>query len=414
MFAGQKVLTPYGESTVLDVSRGDEITVCEPNQWKLATSRPPTYYLNRKDVRPYFAVGDQISCAWGRGLVQEIRSDAVYVITLENWKLADGKSPTLYLQESALSKVLPKKDKKKKNTLEESLKKAIALKGDAGKLFSAGKYTEAREKYFESLTAMHAQKAEELSTRERAMVFEQTVPCHNNISLCSFNLNEFVQCIDFARNSLALISKLLDSIMLGSEIWKVLAMERGLTMEKLLEWKKKAHFNIGKASAKKDDHDTAITHLEEALTISNKYPTKAKDTAMIQALLASEKKKKAAALKREKNTWKKAFSESKKEYEEEEKEEKKSATKSTGNGVSQDTIKDIMNGKKVDLKKAGLLDLGEIAQEEAEDEDDVEDDGNSTNLVSAENSYAGWAAATGLLAFVGMGAYFFLRSRHSR
>lgn len=406
-------MTPYGESTVIE-TRDDVITICEPNKWKLATSKPPTYYLNKNDVKPFYAIGEKVSCVWGHGAIQNIREDGVYVVTLNNWTLADGKSPTLYLQESALSKIVKKK-KDKKNFMEECIKKAVGLKAEAGKLFNAGKYAEAYEKYLASLTAMHTQSPENLTNRERAMVFEQTVPCHNNLSLCSFKMNKMAQCIEFAHNSLTLISALQSKIASGSEIWKVLTKERGMTMEKLLELKKKAHFNIGKASAEKKDHDTAVKHLEEALLISNKDPSKATDSAKIQAMLSAEKKKRSNDLKKEKKTWKKAFSENQKVVEETDKVKGRNASngsssaskangKPSGN-ISQDAINDILSGKKVDLKKAGLLAT-------AGDGDDDDDD--SGKDASGESSIAGWAAATGLFAFVGIGAYLFLRSRQHR
>jgi len=47
-----------------------------------------------------------VNTPFGKGLILKIRSeDGIYVVTLLNWKLATDKSPVLYLNKSALSKV---------------------------------------------------------------------------------------------------------------------------------------------------------------------------------------------------------------------------------------------------------------------------------------------------------------------
>ena len=47
-------------------------------------------------------VGDKVNTKFGKVCVNEIRADKIYVVKLDNWKLANGKSPTLYLNKSSL------------------------------------------------------------------------------------------------------------------------------------------------------------------------------------------------------------------------------------------------------------------------------------------------------------------------
>jgi hypothetical protein len=43
-----------------------------------------------------------VSTVYGPGYIQDIRDDC-YVVRLGNWKLAQGQSPTLYLQKDAIT-----------------------------------------------------------------------------------------------------------------------------------------------------------------------------------------------------------------------------------------------------------------------------------------------------------------------
>lgn len=52
---------------------------------------------------PQFKVGDSVTCAFGSGKIEEYRSeDRIYIVKLLNWKLAQGQSPTLYLNEASI------------------------------------------------------------------------------------------------------------------------------------------------------------------------------------------------------------------------------------------------------------------------------------------------------------------------
>lgn len=52
-----------------------------------------------------FGIFDCVSTVYGPGYISAVRSDC-YVVKLGNWQLADGQSPTLYLQKDALKPIL--------------------------------------------------------------------------------------------------------------------------------------------------------------------------------------------------------------------------------------------------------------------------------------------------------------------
>mmetsp|Transcript_32387 Transcript_32387/g.44236 ORF Transcript_32387/g.44236 Transcript_32387/m.44236 type:complete len:122 (+) Transcript_32387:73-438(+) len=61
---------------------------------------------NNNIISSQFAIGESITCAFGVGKIDAFRAqDQIYVVTLQNWKLAQGQSPTLYLNESSITKI---------------------------------------------------------------------------------------------------------------------------------------------------------------------------------------------------------------------------------------------------------------------------------------------------------------------
>ena len=48
-----------------------------------------------------FKIFDAVSTVYGPGFIASIRDDC-YIVKLGNWQLAQGQSPTLYLQEDAI------------------------------------------------------------------------------------------------------------------------------------------------------------------------------------------------------------------------------------------------------------------------------------------------------------------------
>jgi hypothetical protein len=135
--------------------------IVEPCKWLLANNKPPTFYMNPKDVTAGFKVGEMISCSFGKGEIKEIRTDGVYVVTLANWALATGKSPILYLQESAIKRYSAQPETTvpdlvdSKSYVEECIAKATQFKNEAADYYKKSNFEGARGKYLEALGAMH-------------------------------------------------------------------------------------------------------------------------------------------------------------------------------------------------------------------------------------------------------------------
>jgi hypothetical protein len=145
----QTVRTPYGLGKVLKLEDDGRQIVVEPLTWTMANNQKPTFYMNPADVKPFYGVNDDIECAFGKGVVQSIRDlDGIYIVTLTNWQLADGKSPTLYLNESSLSK--PKKVELKPpsvNCFENLYKLALSAKESAKNAYLAQDFVQANYHY---------------------------------------------------------------------------------------------------------------------------------------------------------------------------------------------------------------------------------------------------------------------------
>ena len=164
---GNKVNTPYGRGVIIE-DRGN-IVVVKPNSWVLANNKPPTFYLNIKDVT-FFEIGDKVTTSFGTGLINDIRQDGVHVVTLNNWSLANGKSPTLYLNQSsikpsqvtnqtpAITTPMEKSNEPKMKTIDEilleSLDKALSYKSKATELFKAKQYEKSRAMYMQALNVL--------------------------------------------------------------------------------------------------------------------------------------------------------------------------------------------------------------------------------------------------------------------
>jgi hypothetical protein len=141
--------------------------------------------------------------------VAEFRdSDRMFSVELFDWKLANGKSPTLYGQQSSLSlKPFAHAGSHtdsvdgltEKSNSEKSLDKALKLKEEAGELFRAKNYEGAKDKYLESLRSMEYM-AEEYSNEQKALAFELTVPCHNNLALCCIHCASYAEAAVYANN----------------------------------------------------------------------------------------------------------------------------------------------------------------------------------------------------------------------
>jgi hypothetical protein len=76
-----------------------------------------------------FTSGDEVNTVWGAGKVQRFRqSDGLYVVLLDNWKLAQGQSPTLYLGADSMEAKAPKN-----KTTADKNNKTVPTKAEASK-----------------------------------------------------------------------------------------------------------------------------------------------------------------------------------------------------------------------------------------------------------------------------------------
>ena len=105
--------------------------------WRMIKSQ--FFFMNPKDVKPLF--GDLVSSVFGTGKIIDIReNDGIYVITAMNWLLADGKSPTFFMNDDSFKKLPP-------TEFEIAWKKAAALKEEAKAQYVQKKFAEAKILY---------------------------------------------------------------------------------------------------------------------------------------------------------------------------------------------------------------------------------------------------------------------------
>ena len=70
--------------------------------WHHIISSPPLSYLHTTCLLSLaFKIYDLVNTVYGTGYVAAIR-ETDYVVLLTHWKLAQGQSPTLYLEEKAM------------------------------------------------------------------------------------------------------------------------------------------------------------------------------------------------------------------------------------------------------------------------------------------------------------------------
>ena len=106
---GSTVSTPYGPGTVENI-RPDGTHVVRPLNWKLANGCIATLYLQPEQVKltqtSGIQEGDEVMTVYGPGFVKKKRlEEKDVVVLLRNWALAQGQSPTCYLDPSACVKI---------------------------------------------------------------------------------------------------------------------------------------------------------------------------------------------------------------------------------------------------------------------------------------------------------------------
>ena len=247
------------------------------------------------------AIGSNVSTSYGDGKVVGIRSaDNMYEIELKNWVLAQGQSPKLFAQLESLSGTSSNGEQAESNDVKKAMATAVAFKDEAGNLFRAKDFEGAKLKYLEALNAMK-HLGEGLDNDQKAVVFELTVPCHNNLALCSLQIHEYNEAAIYARNGIMLVSAIEERIESG-KVWQEL-LSRGMTEKKLKnEWKKKSYFLAGKADLMRREYDTSVSNLEEALKLTlqdDTSSTAAAEEAKLKELLQIATKKRTAELKKQ-------------------------------------------------------------------------------------------------------------------
>ena len=104
---GTTVLTPFGPAQLLKI-RADNVHIAKPIHWKLANNTVATLYLQAEAVELHqtsgLHEGDEVMTVYGQGFIEKKRSTD-FVVKLRHWKLAQGQSPTCYLQASAMVKI---------------------------------------------------------------------------------------------------------------------------------------------------------------------------------------------------------------------------------------------------------------------------------------------------------------------
>lgn len=88
----------------------DNIHIAKPINWKLANDTTATLYLQPQAVKltqtPGFNEGDEVMTVYGQGYIKSKREkEGDLVVLLRNWKLAQGQSPTCYLQAASCVKI---------------------------------------------------------------------------------------------------------------------------------------------------------------------------------------------------------------------------------------------------------------------------------------------------------------------
>lgn len=332
----------------------------------------------------------------------------MYSIELVKWQLANGKSPVMYGQAGSFS------DAPKEKTItyiEKMVRNSIALKDEAGTLFRSKDFEGARAKYLEALNAMKYL-GEGLDNEQKAIVFELTVPCHNNLALCSLQMHDYSEASIYARNGIMLVSAIEDRIDSG-KVWQHL-VARGMTEKKLKnEWKKKSYFLAGKADLMRREYAAAVTNLEAALKLTvhddSAQSTAVAEEAKLRELLQIATKKRSAELKKEKNTWAKAFEKNNKEPEPAPQSHSQpqpgSSSSSSGEGLSR--------GGGVDLTKAGVYgDVFASSSSGSGYDDSVDEEAQAAAKRKAQDETLGWVVGVGLVVCAAAaGTAYYLRSR---
>ncbi|CAM9234721.1 unnamed protein product [Hapterophycus canaliculatus] len=248
-------------------------------------------------------VGDLVEFFMGRGQVRQIREEDG-VCTLEvwamGWEMAGEQRPRFFLQRDAV-KVVP--TVYYKMPVLERLQIAAWLKEEGAKLFKAGDYGKAAEKYMKSIGVLKT--AEFKTNAQNARALEVMIPCHNNAATCYIKKKNYGDARLLAENVDTLCSALERNR--NGMVMKALK-ERGVGETTVLgQWWCKGLFLGGKACGYQGENEEAVNCLKKGSKLA-KPTALAKLRAEINSELEKATKRLANQTKKEQKMWTKAFS----------------------------------------------------------------------------------------------------------
>ncbi|KAG5178271.1 hypothetical protein JKP88DRAFT_330034 [Tribonema minus] len=252
-----------------------------------------------KPIERVVAVGDEVMCFMGRGIVEEIRRDGVHVVQAKGWSLANETRARYYLQKAAV-KWAPPKAAFEMNKLER-MEAAREAKARAVQLFKEGDMFNAMARFNTSIAYLRYINEGETNNRERAESLELMIQCNNNMATCHLRLEKYAEAVVFAHTA----QQLCEALESNSEGRVMAELKRRGVSEDLVfrTWCRKALFLKGKAHHLKGEHADAVASLQGAL----KRAVQQKEAADIRKLLDASKAALAQQKQREKKMWAGAF-----------------------------------------------------------------------------------------------------------
>jgi tetratricopeptide (TPR) repeat protein len=296
------VRTPYGRAIVIRTRRGGGDVASRSRKvvmremelvdWtKLAESsmhsndrsgrpqRPAVLYspTDYPSVDPQ--VNDEVTCAFGRGTVVEIRrrpavQGDVVVVLISSWRLAGRSRVRCYLSQSAVRVVRHKRLYEK--TVCEKVEHGQDLKGRANELFASKDYREALTLYAQAIDSVrYVQHKTDSSNETRADLIVLLVTCYNNAGMCCSQLNEpdlWDAAARYSGSAIILIDALEEKK--GLKIHSVLLREGHTDVKLFGEWKAKALLLKARAlmERRNSDTDEAQDLLKQAIGVIRSYP----------------------------------------------------------------------------------------------------------------------------------------------
>lgn len=283
-----------------------------PSSSSSSSPSSPTPSLSSSTIAPAaldLVVSSHVKTVFGVGIIKDIRaSDNVYIVELLHWKLADSKSPVLYMQKESLQY----HSIKSKFAL--ILDDVNELKRNAGQAFATSEYNIAKSIYEDALIRIKNHgNIESLTNNEKALLFEFVIPVHNNVALCIMNsqntYQDYCDSYNYSKSAYELIVTL-EGKGPESQVYQCI-ISRG--PENLIRYhKKKCLFLMGKSAIHKGEYDLAINHLKESIALIGEPgddKLKQNELKTLKTMIVKAKEAMQKEIAKEKATWSKAFKE---------------------------------------------------------------------------------------------------------